>query len=76
MRWVSISVLSLLLLVSRPLGAEEIALFTVDVKLAGTGVTKLLVNIRCDGGAPVSIDHAIPVDSSMRFTVPAPADTA
>jgi hypothetical protein len=54
------------------LGAEEIVLFTVDVKLAGTGVTELLVNIRCDSDRPVSVDYAIPVDSSMTFTVPAP----
>ena len=72
MRWVSISVLSFLLLVSRSLDAEEIVLFTVDVKLAGTGVTELVVNIRCDGDRPVSFDFPVPVDSSMTFTVPAP----
>jgi hypothetical protein len=72
MRWLSISVLSLFMLVTRSLGAEEIALFTVDVKLAGTGVAELVVNIRCDSDRPVSFDYAIPVDSSKTFTVPAP----
>ena len=74
MRWVLISLLSLLMLVSRIVEAEEIVLFTVDVKLAGTGVTELLVNIRCESDRPVSINYSIPVDSSMTFTVPAPED--
>ena len=74
MRWLSISVLSLFLLVTRVLGAEEIVLFTVDVKLAGTGVSELAVNIQCDSDPQVSIDYDIPVDSSMTFTVPAPVN--
>ena len=74
MRWVINSLLCFLLLVSRLLEAEEIVLFTVDVKLAGTGVTELQVNIQCESDRPVSINYSIPVDSSMTFTVPAPED--
>ena len=74
MRFLSIPVLAILLSVSAPLAAEEIVLFTVDVKLSGTGVTELEVNLLCDLDKPLSLDITIPVDSSRTFTAPAPED--
>lgn len=54
--------------------AEETVLFTVDVKLSGTGVSVVDLNVSCDLDQPFSLSLPIPVGSSRIFTVPAPAE--
>lgn len=67
--------LSLLVVgVSTALPANEIALFTVDVKLKGTGLEALDVNLKCELERPLSLDFRIPVGESRTFTVPVPAE--
>ena len=51
--------------------ADEFASFTVDVKLRGSGVEQLDVQLRCGPGRPLVLNFEIPVDSSRSFTVPA-----
>jgi hypothetical protein len=53
--------------------ADEFATFTVDVKLRGSGVELLDVQLRCGPRDPLVLEFEIPVDSSRTFTVPAPA---
>lgn len=52
---------------------EEIALFTVDVKLSGTGVDRLVVMLKCESETPISLEFPVPVDSSRTYTAPVPA---
>jgi len=52
--------------------ADDFASFTVDVKLRGSGVEHLDVQLRCGPGQPLVLEFEIPVDSSQTFTVPAP----
>ena len=74
MRIQTLALLSLLFLAPSMAKSEEVVLFTVDVKLRGTGVEALDVAIDCDLEPPLSLDISIPVDSSRTVTVPAPAD--
>jgi hypothetical protein len=52
--------------------ADEFASFTVDVKLRGSGVEQLHVQLRCGPGDALVLEFEIPVDASQTFTVPAP----
>lgn len=52
--------------------AEEIALFTVDVNLSGTGVEQVEVLLECDLDRPFSLRFSVPVDSTRAYTVPVP----
>ena len=52
---------------------DESASFTVDVKLRGTGVSALEVNIVCGPADSFETRDAIPVDSSRSFAIPVPA---
>jgi hypothetical protein len=56
------------------LRSEEIALFTVDVKLSGSGVDQLDVVLSCDREPPLEFRLTVPVDTTRTFTVPAPPD--
>ena len=66
------SSLVLLLLLSSIAAASEIAFFTVDVKLSGTGVEQLEVTLDCEIDTPLSLRFAVPVDASRTYTVPIP----
>lgn len=74
MRFPLISLLVLFTLAPLPAAAEETVLFTVDVKLSGTGVSEVDLDVSCDLDRPFSLTLPIEVDSSRTFTVPAPAD--
>jgi hypothetical protein len=74
MRWLLFSLLFYLVGSVPVLAANEIAFFTVDVKLKGTGLEALDVNFRCDFDQPLSLDFRIPIDDSRTFTVPIPAE--
>ncbi|MEE4219263.1 MAG: hypothetical protein V2I48_16750 [Xanthomonadales bacterium] len=74
MRFPLISLLALLIFAPLPAAAEETVLFTVDVKLSGTGVSEVDLEVSCDLDRPFSLTLPIEVDSSRTFTVPAPAD--
>jgi len=74
MRFPLISLLALVFLLPSSLVAEEVVLFTVDVKLSGMGVSAVDLDVSCDLDRPLSLAISIPVDSSRTFTVPAPAD--
>ena len=74
MRFRTFAFLAFVFLSPGSVAAEEIVLFTVDVKLRGTGVESLDVSLECDLDRPLSIQLTIPVDSSQTFTAPAPAD--
>jgi len=74
MRFCSLSLLLLLLLSPGSLRAEEIALFTVDVKLSGTGVDQLDVRLSCEREPPFELIQTVPVDATRSFTVAIPAD--
>ena len=72
MRWLLSSFFAILLGACPVLAADEFAAFTVDVKLKGTGLENLEINITCDFLRPLSLDLKVPVDDSRTFTVPVP----
>jgi hypothetical protein len=73
MRFSSRPLLALLMFLPAIALAEEIALFTVDVKLSGTGVDDLVVKLECESETPFSLEFPVPVDSSRSYTAPVPA---
>lgn len=54
-------------------GADEFALFTVDVNLKGVGVESVGVTVSCGPEQALALNFEIPVDSTRTFTVPASA---
>lgn len=56
--------------------AGEIALFTIDVKLRGTGLEQIQVHIECDRDKPFLLTIAVNVDDSRTITVPVPDNGA
>ena len=67
MRWLPLSLLLYLIGSVPVLAANEVAFFTVDIKLEGTGLEALDVNIDCDFNTPFSLDFRIPIDDSRTF---------
>lgn len=56
------------------LAAEEIVLFTIDVKLHGSGLSEINVSLGCDYDRPVNLELTVSPDRSRTVTVPAPLD--
>lgn len=72
MRLLPVSLLLIAVGFSPTLAANEIASFTVDVKLKGTGLEEIQANLSCDFERPISLNFSVPVDDSRTITVPVP----
>ena len=74
MRLLFFIVLSIASLLPARLLAEEIALFTIDLKGHGTELPDLDITLGCDFDKPIRLNLAVSAEQSRTVTVPAPAE--